>query len=306
MKNTLWMSARENLNPPWQRLWQNIASLPILKKKKADKLIYDSDQKRSVAMQELVEVYNYRQLILQMVRRDIVTRYKRSILGVTWTMLNPLLTMVILTVVFSQLFKTTHAYAAYVLSGLIAWNFFSQTTNDSIDKVVWGGGLLKNVYLPRTVLPIVSMLAGVVNLLLSLVPLILILLIYQVNPGWAVLMLPVSIILIGVFALGMSLIVSTLSVFFPDVSPMYQIILLAWMYLTPIFYPVEILPQTLHSLLSIFNPMYSLVHLFRLAVYEGRFPTTGEILPVTLISFAVLIIGWLLYTRKSGEFSYYV
>lgn len=269
-------------------------------------MIYDSSQKRSIALQELTEVYHYRNLIGQMVRRDIVTRYKRSFLGVTWTMLNPLLTMLILTVVFSQIWKATPAFAAYVLSGLIAWNFFAQTTVDSVDKVIWGGGLLKNVYLPRTVLPIVSMLAGAVNLLLALVPLAAILLMYRVNLGVSVIMLPLSVILIGVFALGMSMIISTLSVFFPDVSPMYQILLQGWMYLTPIFYPAEILPESLRGILAFINPMYSLVHLFRLAVYEGRFPTFGEVWPVTLIAFGVLFIGWMLYTRKSGEFSYYL
>jgi len=267
---------------------------------------YDSAQQHSAALQELSELVRYRHLIFQLVRRDIVTRYKRSILGVAWTMISPLLTMLILTVVFSQIFKGTTAYAAYVLSGLIAWNFFAQTTNDSMDKVVWGGGLLKYVYLPRTVLPVASMAAGLVNLLLSLIPLVIILAVYQVKLGWPVLLLPLPIILIGLFSLGVALIVSTLAVYFPDVNPMYQIILMAWMYLTPVIYPWEILPQTLQNILPYINPMVPLVKLFRLAIYEGRFPIFGEVWPAIVYSVGVLIVGWVLYTRKSSEFAHYV
>jgi len=267
---------------------------------------YDSAQQHSASLQELSELVRYRHLIFQLVRRDIVTRYKRSILGVAWTMISPLLTMLILTVVFSQIFKGTTAYAAYVLSGLIAWNFFAQTTNDSMDKVVWGGGLLKYVYLPRTVLPVASMAAGLVNLLLSLIPLVIILAVYQVKLGWPVLLLPLPIILIGLFSLGVALIVSTLAVYFPDVNPMYQIILMAWMYLTPVIYPWEILPQTLQNILPYINPMVPLVKLFRLAIYEGRFPIFGEVWPAIVYSVGVLIVGWVLYTRKSSEFAHYV
>ena len=267
---------------------------------------YDSAQRRSAALQELSELFRYRHLIFQLVRRDIVTRYKRSVLGVAWTMISPLLTMLILTVVFSQIFKGTTAYAAYVLSGLIAWNFFAQTTNDSMDKVVWGGGFLKYVYLPRTVLPVASMVAGLVNLLLALIPLVLILAVYQVKLGWPVLLLPLPIILIGLFSLGVALIVSTLAVYFPDVNPMYQIILMAWMYLTPVIYPWEILPQTLQNILPYINPMVPLVKLFRLAIYEGRFPVFSEVWPAILYSVGVLIVGWVLYTRKSSEFAHYV
>ncbi len=267
---------------------------------------YDSAQRRSAALQELSELFRYRHLVFQLVRRDIVTRYKRSVLGVAWTMISPLLTMLILTVVFSQIFKGTTAYAAYVLSGLIAWNFFAQTTNDSMDKVVWGGSLLKYVYLPRTVLPVASMVAGLVNLLLALIPLALILVVYRVRLGWPILLLPLPIILIGLFSLGVALIVSTLAVYFPDVNPMYQIILMAWMYLTPVIYPWEILPQALQNILLYINPMVPLVNLFRLAIYEGRFPVFGEVWPAILFSVGVLIVGWVLYTRKSSEFAHYV
>src|SRR5512136_2351915 len=111
--------------------------------------IYDSAQLIPHALQELKEALNYRHLIFQLIRRDILTRYKRSFLGVAWTMLNPLGMMLILSFVFSRLFSGTHAYPACILSGLMALNFFSQSTTMAINSLVWGGGLLQRIYLPR-------------------------------------------------------------------------------------------------------------------------------------------------------------
>jgi ABC-type polysaccharide/polyol phosphate export permease len=139
--------------------------------------VYDSGIKRSKAVEEFVEAYRYRHLIAQLIRRDVLTRYKRSALGVAWTMLNPLGMMLVLTIAFSQLFGGTRAYPAYVLSGLIAWNFFSQTTTAGMNQMVWGGGLLSRIYIPRTVFVLSSIGTGIVNLLLSMVPLIIVLLI---------------------------------------------------------------------------------------------------------------------------------
>ena len=112
--------------------------------------VYDSARRRIPALEELQEILRYRNLLVQLVRRDILTRYKRSVLGVTWTMLNPLGTMLVMTIVFSRAFSTTQGYSAYVLSGLLAWNFFSQTTNAATLHLVWGGDLLKRIYVPRT------------------------------------------------------------------------------------------------------------------------------------------------------------
>ena len=116
--------------------------------------VYDSSKQVSPELEELREIIRYRNLVNQMVRRDLLTRYKRSVLGVAWTMLNPLGTAIVLTVVFSSVFGgADKGYPVYVLSGLIAWNFFSQTTNAAIVNLVWGGGLLNRIYIPRTVLP---------------------------------------------------------------------------------------------------------------------------------------------------------
>ncbi len=139
----------------------------------ATEQIYDSALRKIPSLEELREVFRYHYLILQLTRRDVLTRYKRSVLGIGWTMLNPLGMMIVLTIAFSQIFRfnTEYSYAAYVLSGLIAWNFFSQTTTASMVNLVWGGGLLHRIYIPRTSFALAAIATGMVNLTLSIVPL---------------------------------------------------------------------------------------------------------------------------------------
>jgi ABC-2 type transport system permease protein len=268
--------------------------------------IYDSGLKRSRAIEEAVEAYRYRHLIFQLVRRDVLTRYKRSILGVAWTMLNPLGMMLVLTIAFSQLFGGTRAYPAYVLTGLVAWNFFSQTTMASMNQMVWGGGLLGKIYIPRTVFVLSSIGTGLVNLLLSILPLIIVLLITGTPIRLTMLFLPVSILSLMAFSLGVGLLLSTWAIYFYDVTEMYQIVLAAWMYLTPIIYPEEIVPEPVRIWLFTLNPMYHLVNIFRAPIYEGVLPDIRQIVTALGLSILVLAAGWILFTRKSDEFAYRV
>jgi len=266
---------------------------------------YDSSRRGLLALDELREVLRYRNLFYQFVRRDIVTRYKRSVLGVAWTMLNPLGMMLVLTIAFSQIFRfNTPNYPAYVLSGLLVWNFFAQTTTMSMTTLVWGGGLFKRIYMPRSIFALSSMGTGLVNLVLALAPMLLIMLVTGTPIRWTFLFLPIPILFLVMFALGVGLMLSTVAVYFPDVSEMYQIILTAWMYLTPIIYPATMLPERLRFWLEWFNPMYRIVQLFRLPLYDGRLPTWAEFWPTMILSLAFCVTGWMVFTRKSDEFAY--
>jgi len=272
-----------------------------------DLTIYDSSRRGPRVIDELREVIRYRNLIFQLVRRDILTRYKRSVLGIAWTMLNPLGMMVVLTVAFSQIFRfDVPNYPVYILSGLVVWNYFSQTTTAAISSFVWGGGLLKRIYIPRSTFVLSSVGTGLVNLLLALIPLLIIMLFTGSPVRWTILFLPVPILLLLLFALGLGLIISTAAIYFPDVAEMYQIILTAWMYLTPVIYPDSILPENARFWLQLLNPMFRLVQIFRLPLYDGRIPTWTELWPAIVISLIILIIGWLVFTRASDEFSYRV
>ena len=269
------------------------------------KPISDSATHALPALSELREIRRYRFLLFQLIRRDLVARYKRSILGVAWTMLNPLGTMLIMTFVFSNLFKSVESYPVYILSGLVVWNFFSQGTNAAMVGLIWGGSLMQRIYLPRTIFGVSAIGTALVNLLIALIPLTLVMLITGTPIPLTVLFLPVSILLLTAFTLGFGLLLSALAIYFPDVEEMYQILLTAWMYLTPIIYPEEIIPERFLSLYRL-NPMYWMVKLFRLPIYYGRIPTIAEIAPALAWATGFLIVGWLFFTSKSDEYAYRV
>ena len=270
------------------------------------KPVYDSADHKVSAISELKELYNYRYLLGQLVRRDITTRYKRSVLGVAWTMLNPLGTMLILTFVFSNFFRSeVPHFPVYILSGLLAWNFFTQATNAAISGLVWGGSLLKRIYIPSTVFGVSAIGTALVNMVMSLVPLVIVMLIDGATFHVSMFFLPVSILLLTGFTLGFGLFISSLAVFFPDVGEMYQVLLTGWMYLTPIIYPDTLISAQLLPIFQL-NPMYWMVKMFRLPIFEGRLPTLPEMLPAIAWSLGMLIVGWLFFTSRSEEYAYRV
>lgn len=269
-------------------------------------VIYDSALRRHYALDELREIFRYRNLIQQLIRRDVLTRYKRSVLGIAWTMLNPLGMMIILSVAFSRMFNAVPSYPAYVLSGLIMWNFFSQTTTASMVNLVWGGGILHRIYIPRTSFALAAIGTGMVNQGFAILPLLLVMLVTGTPYHWTMLLFPLPVVLTACFALGIGLLLSTFAIYFPDVAEMYQIFILGWFYLTPVIYPESILPAEYRYWLTHLNPMYYMVRLFRLMFYEGRLPLWNELWPPVVISLTVLAIGWYVFSLKSDEFSYRV
>lgn len=270
---------------------------------RTEEIIFDSSTRPPRPIEEIIQTFHYRNLVLQLLRRNILARYKRSFLGIAWTMLNPLGMMLVFTVAFSAAFNTP-GYAAYVLCGITAWNFFSQTTTAAIVDLVWGGQLLHRIYIPRTSFALAGIGTGMVNAILSMLPLGLVMIFSDIPLTWSVTFLPVSLLIMACFSLGVGLLLSTFAVYFPDVAQMYQIVLQAWMYLTPVIYPESILPEAIRFWVVRLNPMYALVNLFRLPIYDGRFPNWNEVWPITLISFAVLAVGWWYFSIKSDEFAY--
>jgi ABC-type polysaccharide/polyol phosphate export permease len=266
---------------------------------------YDSAQLIPHALQELKEAVRYRHLLYQLVRRDILTRYKRSFLGVAWTMISPLGMMLVLSFVFSNIFGGQKGIPAYILTGLMAWNFFSQSTTGAMSSLVWGGGLLQRIYIPRASFGLSAIGSGIINLILSFIPLILVMVVTGTPIRITALFAPISLLLLACFTLGLGLAISTLAVYFPDVAEMYQIILLAWMYITPIIYPETFLPAKYQLILHL-NPMYYLVKLWRLPLYDGFWPTWSDFWPAAAIAIGMLLLGWFFFTSKSDEFAYRV
>jgi ABC-type polysaccharide/polyol phosphate export permease len=245
-------------------------------------------------------------LLRDLVARDLKVRYKRSAFGILWTMLNPLLLMIIFTVVFAQLFRVTVPnFAIYFLSAFVLWNFFSQATSWSTSCLLSYAPLIKKVYVPKSIFVLATVIAGVVNLVISLVPLALIMVVLGHPFHAAMLFLPVPIVLATLFSLGVSLALAPLCVMFADIVPIYQVVLTAWMYLTPIIYPLSALPEG-HKRLILLNPMTHLVEAFRTPIYQGALPSSHVLLASTVAGVGTLVIGWLVFARYSDRVAYYV
>lgn len=265
---------------------------------------YDSLKRGPVALEELRGLLQYKDLVIQLVRRDVVSRYKRSALGIAWTLLNPLGMMIILTIVFGQLFGGMDGYSAYLLCGLVAWTFFSQTTSAAMTQMVWGSSLLQRIYVPRTTFVISAIGTGLVNLVISLVPLFFVVAVTGLRLHWAILFLPVSVLLLTAFSVGVGLLISAWAIYFPDIAEMYQVALIGWLYLTPIIYPLEVIPASYRFWFFHLNPMYYMIQAFRKPIYEGVLPTWPLIAATALIAFLALFTGWMVFTSRADEFTY--
>lgn len=257
-------------------------------------------------VEDIVDLIRYRELLRNLVSRDLKVRYKRSVLGLVWTMLNPLLMMVVFTIVFSSLFRfAVEHFAIYFLSAYLPWHFFAQTTMISMSILLANSSLVKRIYVPRSIFVIATVLSGLLNLLVALIPLLLIMLVTGMPIQPAILFIPIPILLATLFTLGLSLILSAFAIFFSDVIQIYQVLLTVWMYLTPVIYPLEIVPVEYHLLIML-NPMYYIVEAFRAPIYRGALPDPYSLLVGFLSGLAALVVGWWVFSKSAERFVYYL
>ena len=251
-------------------------------------------------------LYQYKYLIYVLVLRDIKKKYRRSILGVLWSMLNPLLMMVITAMVFSTLFRfDVPNYILYLLIGQVMFTFFSEATNFAMGSILENASLIKKVYVPKYLFPLARVLSSCVNLLFTL-PAVLLMMIYTgVLPTWRLLSLLVPILLLLVFCLGIGLLLSACVVYFRDMFYLYSVLLTALSYATPIFYPEKIIPPEYTGLLT-YNPLTYFLHAFREVVYLGGLPQMETLAPCLLMAGAALVIGILVFRRAQHHFILYV
>jgi len=259
---------------------------------------YDSAHVQSPALREIAELVRYRDLVRQLAVRNIKIRYKRSALGVAWSLLNPLLTMAVLSVVFTAVFRSaTPHYMLFLLPGLLLWNFFAQTTSTMAAEIIGGGDLWRRIYTPRTVFAVATVGTGLVHLALAMIPLGLLVLFIRPPLGPPLLMLPIAVCAVAAFALGVGLIVSALAHRFTDVVDMYQILLTAWMYFTPVIYPRSIVPAQYQRAFDL-NPMTYFVDWFRAPLDANAWPGASSLAIGSVMAIGTLVAGWWLFTRS--------
>ena len=254
----------------------------------------------------LSSVWKYRPLLCDLVTRDVKTKYRRSILGILWSILNPLLMMLVLTAVFANIFRyEIDDFPVYYLTGYILFNFVSEATNFSMSSIIGASGLIKKVYIPKIIFPLEKCLYALVNLLFSLIAAVIVFLIVGVTPQWTLLLFVVPIIYLFIFNFGLSLILATLNTFFRDVGYLYSVFITLWMYLTPIIYPISILPGWMQSIVRL-NPLYHYVEYFRAVTLYGTVPSLSENLICLAYSLIFLLAGLLVFQKKQNKFIFYV
>lgn len=265
---------------------------------------YDSDQYNS-STQEFVDLFRYRDLVWLMTINILRSRYKRSFFGILWMLLNPLLNTLVLAIAFSNIFRSSLPnYPIYVLSGLLIWNFMTQSSTHAMNTMMYGGGsLLKRIYIPRTIYAVTSVGNGVVNLMVSLIVLFIIMLLWDHpfhNNLWFV---GVAIIVTTTFTLGLSLILSLSTAFFTDSIDIYGVVTQAFFFLTPIIYPLNLLPPQIQDLMLI-NPFYCFTEMFRIPIYSGIIPDSQIIMASLIYAIGFLAFGWILFTTNTHKIVY--
>lgn len=244
----------------------------------------------------------YRYLIKQLVSRDFKTKYKRSVLGVLWSFLNPLLMMTVQYVVFSTLFKSTIPnFALYLMIGIVCYNFFNECAGMCLNSITGNASLITKVYVPKYIYPVSKMLSSGINLLLSFIPLLIVLLITQVGFSKSMILLPVPIICLAAFSLGIGMVLATMMVFFRDTQFLWSVISMIWMYVTPIIYPESILPQQYLYVFK-FNPLYHIIRMVRTMFMDGVSPEPKAYLISIILSFGTLIIGSVIFRKNQDKF----
>lgn len=251
-------------------------------------------------------IYRYRDLVRELVARDLKVRYRRSTIGFLWTMLQPMLFMLVLQVVFSSVFRgNVENYPVFALAGILFWNFFSQSILASMNSLKGNAQLLHKLPVPHAVFPVATVISGVVNLLFALVPLFGILLFTGHGISWALLFVPVAILIAAVFTLGAGLLLSPLAVFFHDTVELIGVVLMLLMYLTPVIYPMSIIPERFRWVVR-FNPVRSILETFRDPIYNSKIPPLSHLTVALGIAIGALVLGAWVFRRSSDRIPFYV
>jgi len=258
--------------------------------------------KRDYVRSQIATVIHFRYLLFLMVKRDFVTRYRRSVLGVAWSLLNPILTMLVLTAVFSTIFRfEIENFPVYLLSGQLIFGFFSESTNTAMVSVLSGAGTIKKVYVPKYIFPVSRVLSSLVNVAFSLAAFMVVFLVTRSPFYWTMLLMPLPILYVFIFSLGVGMFLSAATVFFRDLAYIYGVFLTLLNFLTPIFWPIDILPPRVYHLIHL-NPMFHYVEYFRALTLHGVVP--GLWTNIICLGFALAALCLGLYVKISQQDKY--
>lgn len=257
----------------------------------------------------------YQFLMFQLISRDFKRKYKRSVLGVVWSLLYPILMMTVMAIVFSNMFRFEVEginYLVYLMTGIIMWSYFSEASTAAMTSIVDNFTLLTKVYIPKYIFPLSKCLFAGINFVLTLIPWFALIVLthfglgnYPASINIYYLLLPYIFLCLLLFTIGIGLIVSCVSVFLRDVFYIYGIILTIWNYFTPVFYSIDILPENLQTLFK-YNPMYQLITAVRTIVLYGECPSSMTLGIISFVSLFVLSLGVIIFKKNQDKFIYYI
>lgn len=255
-------------------------------------------------MKTIQEIFEYRQMIFSLVRKDLRGRYKGSVLGFLWTFINPLLQLVVYTIVFSNILRTdVDKYYLFLFVALVPWIFFQASIVGGSSSVLSQQDLVKKIYFPREVIPISYVTSCFVNILFSFIIIFMVVLISGVSLNvLGLLCLPVIMLVEYILALGFAMIVSATTVYFRDLEHILGIVTMVWMYMTPIMYPLDFVPDNLRAVFML-NPMTPIVVAYRDVLYYGRVPHISTLLNGFLLGMITLVLGFIIFGKLKKNFA---
>lgn len=251
--------------------------------------------------------YKYRNLFQELVIKDIKLKYRRSFLGYLWSVLNPLLTMLVMWAVFVHMFRfEIENYPTYLIIGQVLFTFMTEATTNAIFSITSNASLIKKVYVPKYIFTMSKVTSSLVNLVFSLIAMILVFIINGISFHLKMLFIPIIILEVYIFSMGLGLLLAQAAVFFRDIQYIYSVWTTAWMYLTPIFYPIDSLSEGMQKLITAVNPMYSYIAQFRMIVLDNQFPLSSMVIGGCLIGTIFLVIGLYSFFRTQDKFILYI
>lgn len=254
-------------------------------------------------------------ILKQLVTKDFKIKYRRSVLGVAWSVLNPLLMMIVMAIVFSTIFAqgrngsiTPEMYPLYLIVGNVTFSVMSESTNQALMSIIWASSLLKKVKVHRWVFPVQKVLFSLVNFAFSLVAVAIVMLWFHVIPTWHLILLPVVLFLLMCFCMGLGLMLSALTVFFRDVMHLWTVVITAWTYLTPIFWTtdfIQMMPHIVQLIVKI-NPMYNYLQFMRDIFLFQSLPSIATVAMCVIWALLALAIGYAIFHKSEHKFILYI
>ena len=304
----MWLEDNSNINIIYILLL--FCSISYIKKQEKKYLMENNNQETEdqnfITNSNIYKHYQYKTALYNLVKRDFIVKYRRSILGILWSVLNPFLMMVVISAVFSYMFRfDVEHYPVYYLTGYILFTMFTSSTSGAISSIINSAMLIKKMYIPNYLFPVEKCLFEFINTSVSLIALAAVLIWFKIPAALSWLLIPLPFIYIFIFSVGIAFILSSLNVYFRDIGHLYSVVTKVLIYATPVFYPVTILPPEIMHIMN-WNPLYHFIDYFRIIILDGQIPSLNANLICAAFAFGSFFTGAVVFRLLQRKFILYI